>query len=206
MIVNRYGVHWAAGGIGFLIQGNGEQHALPIEDLSSGFDVRIPGGIRCPHKLDLRYIAPAPPEIDDPLFRVMLPLPASAAGPRAWMIEGPVEALEPLKVMGAPLEQTEEPIWWRELRDIARSFNATNIGTMVFTLSEVGHTERMLRVMEMARSEGRRLLFVTTRPVPAPPGVQRIETALGPDVVRLPLRQIGAGVLRNYLLTRELLI
>lgn len=206
MIVTRYGVHWASGGVAFLHQGKTVQHVLPIPDLHSPFELRT--NVRCPHAIDLSNTAPTPPEIaDDPLFRVMLPLPYNPAGPRASMIVGVADRiLEPLKALSAPLDQIEHAIWMEPAKEKRKRFLATNIGPLVFNVPSVEYVDRMEKVMEFAAISERRVLFVdvSLRPIPTPKGVERIETKLTPDIAALPLTAIGSGALRHYMLTKEL--
>jgi hypothetical protein len=198
--VNRFGVHWAPGRVAFLLQDTGSQNAIAA-GIPCPYDVkkRLP----CPHEINL---ASADVDvIDDPLVQAMSPAPRRPDEPLSYLLHDPdgqlIPVVEALTYMSSPTEVLVGPVWWKTPTEVAGMAALTNVSPVGFTDLTFQNCGRMETLTQALAPSGRRVLFVTReRLFPAVGGV-RVETRLSAnDLVNVPLREIGATLLRKYML------
>ena len=200
MRVDHFGVHWAPGGIPFLLQGSGAQNLIS-RDLQAPFEVRVrPRTLSCPHEIDLQLEAEAE-WVSDPLAQAMMPLP----GHRVFVLHD-VErkwdrTLQHLQRLSSATTALMRPVWWRSPQDATPIYALTNITPIVFFGVTVNQVMDLNRNLDLARTFNRTILISTQTRLPLL-GAQWIETNLG-DVSQEPLEALGATALREYLIDPE---
>lgn len=199
MIVTRYGVHWAPGGIPFLIQSSGTQNLISRQ-LESPFSLNLtPRRTPSPHEIDLSNAAPRPAWMDDPLAEVFAPTPRQP-GERAKLIinDGSLDQqLRLLTRLCSPTGIMLRPLWWFNPQTQGQLYGLTNITPLVYLAGPGANTKDIFRHLEMAEAFERRLLITTPTRLPIFDG-DWIETNL-PDLSNEPLEAIGAGLLKEHM-------
>jgi hypothetical protein len=201
MIVTRYGLHWAPGGIPFLVQSAGSQNLIARE-LESPFVVNVrPRRLQCPHAIDLSNHVPSPTWLQDPLAQAFVPTPAGG-GEKVRLILDPDQKLSQLLLqlerLCSPVECQMRPIWFKEAQRETPRYGLTNLGPMVFLGATQAGMKDVFRHIELSQVTARRVLIVARDRLPVFDGVEWIETGLS-DVSGEPLEAIGAGALREHM-------
>lgn len=196
MRVDRFGVHWAPGGIPFLMQASGAQNLIS-RDLPAPFEVRVrPRTLSCPHEIDLTSEAKAD-WTSDPLAQAMMPVP----GFRIFMLHDPTGALDKtlqtLQRLSSATQPLMRPLWWKTPQDMTPLFGVTNLSPIVFFNASLDQAPLFTRNVDLARSYERTILCSTRQRFPTL-GATWIETELG-DVSKEPLEALGATTLKAYM-------
>lgn len=198
MIINSYGLHWAPGGIPFLVQAENVENLISSE-LGNPFTLKLPlRGITCPHNIDLNLAVPAPAWLEDPLAEAMLPIPGYQVSLLVDRTDRFAKTVDILTQLTSPTEVQVQPVWWASAFSGRRRYMATNIGPMVWTGVEAGHLDQLVQHLDMARVFKRRMLVVAREELPIYRDICRIES----ELVSAPtddMRAVGAGVLRRYM-------
>lgn len=198
MIVTRYGLHWAPGGIAFLVQPQGSQNLISPK-LESPFVPHIrPKRLRCPHNFDLTTFVDAPDWINDPLAHAFLPTP-KRVGEKARVFHDPdgryEKLLQDLQRLSSPVEPLARPIWYRPPNESMSRYAVTNLTPMVWTSTEMVHCKHAIHHIGAGEAMQRRVLIVTKELLPIYDG-EWIKTELT-DISGEPLEAIGAGLIRK---------
>lgn len=201
MIVSHYGLHWAPGGVAFLVQPLSSQNLIS-PDLASPFVPHIrPKRLRCPHQINLADYTEAPAWIEDPLAEIFLPVPRNP-GEKAKIIldrDQRVESmLYQLSRLSSACEAITRPIWWRVPRETQALYTVSNLSPLVWMAGTQQFAAYAARHIELGQSFGRRVLIVARERMGLVDDCEWIETGLG-DISGEPLEAIGAGVLRKIM-------
>lgn len=197
MIVTRYGVHWAPGGIPFLVQSEGAQNLIS-RTLESPFVVNVrPRRIQCPHSIDLTQSAQAD-WLQDPLAAVFLPTPHTGGKPAQMILNPPDQLLLQLQRLYSPTLPMLRPIWFTENARETANYAVTNLGPMVFLGATLATMRFVYRQIELGRTNNRRVLIVARERLPVFGDGEWISTELK-DVSREPLEALGAGALKDHM-------
>lgn len=205
MIVSRFGLHIAPGGIAFLVQANGSQNLISPE-LRFPYAVHIkPRTLRCPHHVDLAQGVGVvvPGWTEDPLLRAFLPVPAEPDTP-ALLVFDPEDRFRriapQLARMGSPTGPVAQPAWMLASGDVKNSYSVSNLTPIILTSTEISGTKDVLRHMDLARANQRQLIVFARQRLPMFGADARwVEP---PDYLPVdePLEAIGSAVLRRYMM------
>lgn len=193
--VDYYGVHELNSGVRFLVQPQGATHAL---DMSIPLDVKVRTPLKCPHGIDLRRTVEA--ELpDDPLVKLFLPIPKPDGRPITYLTDSRqnIELVRQLLRLSSPTAAGVVRPLWAKTRET--ELNSTNL--MPYVASGYSFSvNRVLQQLEAAAPWSRRPLvvlmpewFAVTKQ-----GYQ-VPTIVPESVASLPLEQVGAWYLRQYL-------
>lgn len=196
MRVSHFGVHWAPGGIPFLVQSIGAQNLISTE-LPSPFVVSVkPRTLHCPHAIDLTQQAKAE-WVSDPLAQALLPIPGRSVS----MLYDPTgkheRLLQTLQRLSTATEPLMRPLWWRTPQQMTPIYGVTNISPIIFFGGEASRFLDVMRHRDLALTFNRRVVISLRDRIPLA-GVDWIETELT-DVSSEPLEALGATALREYL-------
>ena len=201
MIVSHYGLHWAPGGVAFLVQPLGSQNLISPE-LACPFVPHIrPKRLRCPHQINLADHCAAPAWLEDPLAQAFLPTPR-AVGEKAKVILDPANRIEGMLVqlsrLSSACEPITRPLWWRTPNETQALYTVTNLTPLVWIAGTQQFARYAARHIELGQAFGRRVLIVARERMGLVDDCEWIETSLG-DVSGEPLEAIGSGVLRSIM-------
>lgn len=207
MIVPNYGVHWAEGGISFLMQPQNTQNLISPQLACPFTVVQNKPRVRCPHEIDLEEYGPNPDWMSDPLAQVMAPTPKGNDEP-VYVLHDPdhskLHVALVLAQLCSPTENIVRPIWWYNPSGIARNYRVTNITPMVWMNCRLEHSKELTQHIDLAQANGRRLLLIAENPLPLfGPHIRQISTDLTTSIAEERLRAIGAGVLRRHMETHS---
>ncbi|KGM36095.1 hypothetical protein [Inquilinus limosus] len=216
--VSYYGVHWDPEGIAFLEQGKVGGNAIGWRK-PSPFQVQLPTkGHHCNHQIPLQ--APIPnlthtaffdSILDDPLVRVMLPIPKTDTGVYFVAETDPnmVELLVMLSTMSSPIFNVVSPMWSIDPKVWVKRLYNSNIQPQVLHGVRPADTDKMVDLAQAAATSPSKLIFSGSEDVVVPRAAKRITTRVIPsnrdfnEILALPWESLGAYVLRKYM-RREL--
>lgn len=202
MIVNHYGLHWADGDIGLLVQQNRVDHILGVK-FEIPVTVRSPRqGLSCPHDIKLDQAEPASLP-DDPLIQAMLPLPKQF-GDKAVVLEDTLSnktlVNELLRLCGGG---AMFPLWAAAPEVTHARLHLTNVSPLVLFGYEPHYQPTISKLLEASFFAPRRLVYLAPSWAVLREEAERISTSLTKkDVEALPLEQSGAHMLRERMKKR----
>lgn len=187
------------GGLSLLVQGGPPQcPAIP----SLEFTHKYEGRRACPH--DINISATPVIKINDPLVKVLAPTPRSISEPKAYVLRAPdLKLVNHLIELCSPTENLIWPIWTRPPRLVAKQAAISNCIPLVLTGVDASTSGAMEQITTLMAGMTRRVLFVGPDRMFPPKGGELLETKLTlADVESAPLRELGASMLRDYMLDR----
>lgn len=192
------GLHWADGGIAFLIQGPNVQNALNM-----ALDCPFPAERETTHRIDLQTMQASHDFPSHPLVDAMSPVPKAPGDQIVFLTAGPNDKtiLATLARMSSPTRVPMRPMWSMEPRHLLGLLDETNVQTLVLCDIGLDDRKKLDRVIETAESSPRKILLHGNPQVILPPTVTRtrVPTWHLPDVVALPWEAHGATLLRNHM-------
>ena len=201
MIVNRFGLHVAPGGIPFLVQPRGSFNLIS-PNLPSPFEPQIrPRTARCPHLIDMSAgeDVEIPAWVDEPLAQLFLPTPRQPGEVSGWIHGASDELVLQLSRLSSPTGTLAKPIWWQRADLPGHFYGITNLGPLVWTSALTSNWREAERHLVLGQAFDRRVLIAGIDRLPLFSGVQEVHPfILPPDQ---PLEAIGAAVLRRYMQT-----
>jgi hypothetical protein len=202
MMVSCYGVHWAPGGIPFLLQPTRSQNLISPR-LDSPFVTHIrPKRLRCPHDIDLGTTAEPPDWIQDPLAQAFLPTPR-APDEKPVMVLDPEGRLDGLVMQLSRLcsatEPLMRPLWWKAVHEVRHLYGVSNITPMVWIRAAVSQCDFVFKHLDLGQAHNRRIVIICRDRLPIHANEATLITTELTDVSREPLEAIGAGALRSYM-------
>jgi hypothetical protein len=201
MIVYQYGLHFAQGDVGFLLQGAGETNIISPQ-LRSPFILRThPARVNCPHAIDLENVVDAPDWISDPLASCFLPQ-LRQPGEKAkaiWDREGKYEPIaHQLVRLSSPTQSILHPIWWRTVKETKVEYGASNLSPLIWIAPDMRHAREAQLHIQYAEAYNRRVLFICRERLPLFDDIEWINSDLS-EIPSGPLEAIGAGVVRKQM-------
>lgn len=205
--VVRFGVHWAAGDMAFLLQRDGYQTAYDYH-IDSPFTINKQlVRVTCPHKIDLRIaddrlLGEAP--LDDPVFQSMLPVPVG--NQKTWFSTVDREIIFELRRLFQPTRNDVSPVWYFSQNTLGDRMRSSNLGTMVFTDARLADMTSLRRLNQISSLSERRTLVLASEVIPTPfaPDSWCDTNLTLAEVKDMPLEAIGATVLRQYMRTGKI--
>lgn len=197
--VGHWGLHWADGDIAFLLQGSGSQHLLQLH-LDCPFRVILRR--TCNHNIQLDE----PSDeglIDDPLVRVMLPVPKPTSEFGVPYFIDPAGALKlpllALARMSWPIRSIVHPAWVVDRMMIFQQLQTTNVQPLVITDCQPHHVALIHQLCAAAVLAPRQLIL-TGHALLLPASAHRMESSLaGSDLNGIDWEGIGARVLSEHM-------
>lgn len=190
-----FGVHWADG-VAFLLQKAGAANAM-------GIDIPVPfpinGRASCPHHIVVPARSLTHSQIDDPLFRVMSPLP----GRGVYLSACHPAITTELEALCSPQERLSFPIWYLTLGQVRQRLDHTNVAPLVLTDVKVSDLPAVRQIMALAGASERRVLFLRSEWLPKLPDVTVIETGISTVDAPETLSAVGAAMLTRYMLGQD---
>jgi hypothetical protein len=204
MKFDRYGIHWVEGDIALLVQQNRVDHVLCI---NMDFDVTVKvrrQGLSCPHNIHLNDSAGFLP--NDTLVGAMLPLPKTLGSP-AIHVEDTTENRQLvqrlLRLSSTPVSGSMRPLWMGNDKWNADALSLTNISPLVLYGVTNDHMWLARKILDASLYLPRRLIFMGPPEVSVGGELQRVKPTLSSaEISSLPLEQIGAGILKQYMLEK----
>lgn len=192
--VPHYGLHFAAGDVGFLLQKGAPQSHY--SDLPCPFQVQRSTTARsCPHAVNLALADPAGREIlDDPLA-------AWFADPTGIaVVHDPAKSTLPVLSQLARLYSLTRPTldfaWTLTKRAWLDEASITNLSPW----GVIGVTSREVELIRTISAYPRPVVLLSIEPLPLPPGAQRLNTDLKEaDLENLSLERLGAWAVARRL-------
>lgn len=202
MLITRFGLHWLEGGIALLAQQNNVTNVTGT-DLELDYEFKIRD--QCPHQINLdQTIDTALP--DDLLVNFFLPLPKTPDTPILLVEDHP---LIQSRVRGLLRLSSDSPDhasiwpgdWMLTPPRMMRLLNLTNLSPLVIYLTTGALSRHMVGVIKASAYTPRKLLFIAPPNLVSRPEMVRANPPQDiDDVLELPLEEIGARRLRDYML------
>lgn len=204
MIVSRFGLHAAPGGIAFLVQATGAQNLIS-PSLRFPYSVHIqPRTQRCPHQIDLNagVGVDLPEWTADPLLRAFLPLPTPDGAPTLVVLDPEDRfrhAAPQLARMSSPTGPIAQPAWMKISVELKNSYRVSNLSPVILTSTEANGAADVLRHIDLAKANQRQLIVFAREKLPLfstdiawvePPKYLPVDE---------PLEAIGAAALRKHM-------